>query len=695
MMPRTFSKIILLLTILPLGARAQNLWSNVLAPSRATNWSAAGVSGGIPDGTWTQCGSTIAAYGSASSPGSPATIQNTINSCPANHYVQLGAGSFYLSGSVYVKGQSNIEIRGMGANSTFLYFSGNTGVGGDNCYGIYGLICFESSDFNWTGNGGDNTGWSNGPVSWTAGYAQGTTVITLASVPNLKIGNPIILDQQSTPSDLGGILERDDTTGGHAFTSPGKGGPYSAQGSSLITGRDQVHIYTVVGCNGSTTIGASCSGTNVGVTIDPPLEEANWSGLLSPQAAWATNPDRNVGVENLAIDSGSVSCSFGASNTEIGFFNVDGGWAQGVRTADACRNHVWNNYSTRLTVRNNYMFLSRFSSSTSYGYECFFGSDSLIESNIMQAIAGDVIFNEGCSGNVISYNYGINGYYTQSAGFNMPMANMHAVNDDYNLFEGNVGERYDGDIIHGTHNVNTLFRNRIAGSSPACFQSQTGSNTYAAYLSTVYGPCNNGTNAINNYANNRFTNIIGNVLGTTGVTTSFENTSGTTEVDAYVMNIGVGDDHNGATVPNDPTVPQTSMLWGNCDNVHGFSGANCQFNNSDVPVLANLAASQQTYANLLPLSHTLPASLYYSSKPSWWPAAKAWPPIGPDVTGGNISGTGGLAYTIPAEDCYNSLQGSTSNGAGGPFPFDANTCYASGSSTQPPSPAASLATKVN
>lgn len=64
-------------------------WSGVLSPKRAIDWSHAGVPGGIPSASWTQCGSTIVAYGSSGTPASPATIQNAINNCTANHYVQL------------------------------------------------------------------------------------------------------------------------------------------------------------------------------------------------------------------------------------------------------------------------------------------------------------------------------------------------------------------------------------------------------------------------------------------------------------------------------------------------------------------------------------------------------------------------------------------------------------------------------
>jgi hypothetical protein len=659
-------------------------WSGLLSPSRATDWSKAGVQGGIPSASWAQCGSTIAAYGSSGSPGSPSTIQTAINNCTANHYVQLGAGNFYLSGSIYFQGRSNIEIRGMGANSTFIYFYGNTGVGGDNCGGYFGTICFESSDVMYPGQISNTT-------TWTAGYTQGATQITLSNVcPNvcLTIGNPVILTQQTTPTDAGGVLEVDADTGGHPFVAPGNGGPYSGQGSNSYPGRDQSHVYMVTGCNGSTTAGTACSGSNVAVTIDPPLIEGNWAASLAPEAFWASHPSRNVGVQDVSIDGTNNGCSVG-NGYGVFIQNTADAWVQGVRDVNECRTHIGIQMSARVSIRNNYIFLARDSTSTSYGFECWGASDSLWENNITQAIANPYMFNEGCGGNVIAYNYSINDYFS-APGWHLVMAADHAVNDDYNLYEGNVGPGFDGDAVHGTHNFDTVFRNRFSGTDAACWQSGPTNQDYASYLGATWGTCTEGLMAVQIYSDNRFFNVIGNVLGASGATTGYLNTGTAAEQYNYVLNIGVGDNHNGAVVPADPTVLQTVMLWGNCDNVHGFSAANCQFTSTNVPVAGNLASVQQPYANSVPASNTLPKSFYYSSIPSWWPATKPWPSIGPDVTGGNLSGTGGLAYTNPAEDCYSSLTGATSSGTGGPFPFDANTCYGSSVATQPPGAASGL-----
>lgn len=692
------SLLLFLLALFPAAAEAQTPpWSGVLSPTRGAAWASAGVPGGIPSASWTQCGSTIAAYGSAVSPASPATIQTAITNCTANHYVQLGAGTFYLSGSFYVKGQSNVVIRGMGANvlagGTAIYFHGDTGVGGDNCNGIYATICFESADNNYSGSVSNST-------TWTAGYSQGTTVITLASVPNLRIGNPVILDQLDFTSDTGAILITGAQGHTNPFTAPGNPGPYSTQGAGPVRpGRSLAHVYTVTGCNGSTTIGTLCSGANVNVTIDPPLEEGYWNSSLSPGAWWATSPDRMDGVENLYIDGTNNGCTAGNA-AGIGFVNTVDTWVSGVEDFNECRDHTLVEYSARVTVRNQYMFLARFSTSTSYGLETFTTSDSLFENNICQAIVSCVILGSASDGNVVGYNFSINAYYA-SIGFSASTFELHNADNDYNLWEGNIGSGIAGDIIHGSKNLDTLFRNRLAGMNTVCWQGSSGTlGTYAYYLATTWGACTSNIEAIQDQADNRFFSIIGNVLGTAGVMTGYVN-SGNFGLPNYAMNIGTGDTTTCAAgpgcnvntiVPPDPTVPQTAMIWGNCDPTNGGVGGAaftaCAFNSANVPVTANLSASQQPYANFIPSSTTLPASFYYSSTPSWWPSGKPWPIIGPDVTGGNVPGVNGLAYTNPAQDCYNSLTGSTSNGTGGPFPFDATTCYGSESLGSGPPPAA-------
>ncbi|HEX5483008.1 MAG TPA: hypothetical protein VFZ08_10330, partial [Terriglobia bacterium] len=78
------------------GCLYSQSWNGIISPARAINWSAAGVSGGIPTNR-SQCGSTIAAYS-----GSADKINNAITNCPTGGYVQLGTGTFNLSSGIAV-----------------------------------------------------------------------------------------------------------------------------------------------------------------------------------------------------------------------------------------------------------------------------------------------------------------------------------------------------------------------------------------------------------------------------------------------------------------------------------------------------------------------------------------------------------------------------------------------------------------
>lgn len=628
-------------------------WSGIISPSRAIAWSNAGVVGGIPTNR-TQCGSTIAAGASA------ATIQSAINACGANQYVQLGAGTFNLTTGLVFQGINNVSIRGMGANSTFLVMTGTNA-----CSGVYAAICAESGDLNWEG-GPTNL------VNWTAGYSAGTTVITLASVPNLVIGNPIILDQLDDTSDNGGILVCSSPTNPSGLVCSLDGD----NGNGSRTGRAQQQIVTVTGCNGSTTVGTACTGTNVAVTISPGLYMPNWnachaSGGCSPQAWWSSSPITGIGVENMSIDSTNAG-----SGSAVVFFNATNSWVSGIRSIDTGRAHVTAEYAQHITVQNSYFFLTQNSIDQSYGYQCFGASDVLVQNNITQAVSGPITTAGACEDNVIAYNFSINDFY-EGAGWNNAMSNMHTAGADMMLYEGNIGVSLYADVFHGTHNFNTFFRNYMSGTQPVCYASGT------SYSNATYGACTNPLEPIEFDAYSRFFNVLGNVWGQVGVQTGYE--SGTP-----IYALGNGNSVSGVTVNSDPNVATTIMLWGNYDTVNAAS----RFVASEVPSALS-AAAQAPYSNPVPGSNSLPASFYYSSQPFWWPASKPWPAIGPDVTSGNVAGLAGHVYTIPAQDCYLNTMGGSANGTGGPYSFNASSCYQGQSSVTsappPPSPPTSLA----
>jgi len=617
--------ITLIAVMIPTAAHGQQ-WSGVLAPSRGIDWSNAGVSGGIP---------TRTAICATLNPGaSAAQINSAISSCPANQVVLLNAGTYNIAGIDFGGGKANVTLRGAGADKTMLVFSNNV-----SCNGAFSDVCMHSSDTNWKG-GPSNL------VNWTTGYGKGTTSITLASVPNLKVGFPIILDELDDASDTGNLYVCSSTSSSPPCSLEGN------DGNAQRSGRDQLQIVTVTGCGGVTTVGASCSGSNVVVTISPGLYMPNWNASKSPQAWWATSPSIGVGIEDVSLDH------TGTSGAGIEFFNCLNCWAKGVRDINTARAHAQMQYAAHITVRDSYFFLTQNSVSQSYGVECYTASDALVENNIFQAVASPEMMNGACSGEVAGYNFSVNNYYTGSSGYSLAATNSHSGGLDNVLYEGNVANQIYGDVFHGSHSFNTAFRNYWEGTQPACWISGS------TYASSTFGACNNNLTPVVLSSYTRFYNFIGNVLGKTGVQNSY----------SAIFDLGGGDSEGSVTVQSDPLVATTLMRWGNYDTVN----AAVRFVSSEVP--SGLAL----YANPVPASQALPPSFYLSSIPTWWPSGKPWPAIGPDVTGGNIAGYAGHVYTIPAEDCYSNVMHGSPIGTDPVLSFNASTCYTNAPRPAPP-----------
>jgi hypothetical protein len=329
--------------------------------------------------------------------------------------------------------------------------------------------------------------------------------------------------------------------------------------------------------------------------------------------------------------------------------------------------------SSHVTVRDSYFFLTANSTSTSYGVECYTASDTLTENNIFQAVSSPEMMNGACEGDVVAYNFNVLNYYTSSSGYALAGTNAHTAGADLILWEGNTVNQIYADVFHGTHNLDTVFRNYIPGTLPACWISGS------SYPTSTYGKCNNNLAPVNIQSYSRFFNFVGNVFGKSGTQTTYEAYTGGPSSGTPIFAFGFGgfDPMFGVTVPGDPNVRVTVMRWGNYDTVNGAS----RFLSDEVP--SSLSGAQAPFSNPVPANNNLPASFYYASKPSWWPSGKAWPPIGPDVSGGNVPGVAGHAYTIPAQDCYSNVMGGTTTGTGPVLSFNADKCYGQSSSTGP------------
>ncbi|MDE2172916.1 MAG: hypothetical protein KGJ33_03160, partial [Patescibacteria group bacterium] len=647
--------------------------------SRAIDWSGAGSS--LIDQPRTQCGSTVAAYD-----GSAAAINNAIASCGGTaaspKYVELGAGTFNLTSGISFAGHSYVTLRGQGANSTFLVF---TGAGGGFYNAVISLEPAQLVEWN------DTFGEPNN-CSWTAGYAKGATVLSLGScrtgsASNLHVGSIVTLDQLDETADTGQVWNCLNSTveGGPQCSNNGTGsGGYARNDGATIpcascTGgvmkyRSQEQGVVVTAVNGNT------------VTVTPGLYMANWNSAQKPEATFGNTELVGAGLENLSLQAGMPN-GIGGTNTSSAGQNIHIGqcrdcWVKGVRSLYANRSHIQVYIATHITIRDSYFYQNISHASVSYGVELNSAFDSLVENNIFQqSTDGEPNCNGACAGNVASYNFDIDNVWG-SAGWMQAGFYAHSSGDAFNLWEGNVGPGYTSDDVHGTHHLETIFRNRIIG------------NQAAGCGSSGPATCSAQTVPLNLYAGSRYYNVIGNVLGQAGYhnvysanCTTDDSCFNTVTAIYRLGQTGAGGASGFCTTPSctghgnyDPQVSAYLMRWGNWDTVH----STVQWNPSEVP------ASLPLYANAVPASQFLPPSFFRTSAPSWWPAGKPWPPIGPDISGGTMSGSAGHANTIPAEDCFTNVMNGPADGSGGFLNFDAGTCYGGGGGGGPtptPTPA--------
>ncbi len=681
------------------------LWTGIIAPSRAIGWSQAGIPGGLPDGNWTQCGSTIAPYGTSGSPASTSAINSQISGCAANTYVKLGSGTFYLTGTITLKNQ--VAVRGMGANSTFIEFYGQ-----GSCNGLYSQFC-EAGSTNYVGG-------EQNHATWTANFSQGATSITLSNSLNITAGRTwVILDQQDEANDTGNIWNCLGTpcggfSGGFARTDD----TCSASVSPFVGYCSQEQSVLVTGCSPS----CNNSGSTV-LTISPGLYMNNWRSSQSTGAWWASTTGYQMGVEDLSADLTNTT----AGTSTVVMMSCYQCWTSGIRSIDAARNHIYVYGCNQCQVQFNYMYQSTSHGSVSYAVELTSGtSNSLVLSNICQQVTDSCPSNTGGgAGNIAAYNLGIDDVYGTN-GWMQGNSYDHASGQDFWLREGESSIGITSDNVHGTHHFTTLFRNYIRGWQDLC-------NGVSCIYQTI---------PLQLYAASRYFNVIGNVLGQSGYHNQY-NCNGSNvncqgaETSIYVLGAtGNGGITGSGLFCSNPTCTSTGdydpltynsiMKWGNYDVVNNAT----RFVSAEVPSsFQDTSGNPSLYVNPVPSSNNLPSSFFMtgtvattSTSPcgsgvsfNYNPTrgtCEPFPYYGPDVSNGDLGncvsgpyqgsacrvgsnqcGSGitcsramsGHANLNPAHSCFLDVMGGVPDGSNsGALTYNRASCYANDPAGDPP-----------
>jgi len=467
-------------------------------------------------------------------------LQSAIDDCPPGQVVYVPAGNYLVSRKIVMK--SEITLRGDGIGSTLI--KGAAGhadpfIIGFEKPGIWYDMVYET------------------PKPISGGLTKGSSSIAVSGT-GWSAGDIILIDQLEDPS------------GDPMITNNG------TDGTCTWCGRQ----------SGDRPIGQVVEIESVGgtVSLEVPLYY-NFDVTRAPQAVRMQPSYMTIlsGVEDLTVDN-SLSYSSAQYNYAVVYMACTSKcWLLNVEIKTTYKTGVKISYSygnviRGCTIHNSYGYTS----DAGYGMYLGFGvSATLIENNIFHDLTTGIIYNGPVSGNVIAYNY-----MTDMKHATFPTAVRHGLTAHgghpvMNLFEGNYleGVGIVCDLYWGTASHNTYLRNVVAIDT----------------TKTV------GTVDVALFKGHTYYNLVGNVLGTNGFETKYE------DADFYNGRMIYNLDHTPAGAIDGRTAA-TLIRHGNFDYVYGSVIWD--------PGIAD---------------HSLPNSYYLSSQPSWWTGA-AWPSIGPDRT---------------------------------------------------------------
>ena len=176
-------------------------------------------------------------------------------------------------------------------------------------------------------------------------------------------------------------------------------------------------------------------------------------------------PIKNVGIECLKILRLDDTAPQQTSN--INFKYSVNCWVSGIESENSTFSHIQARQSSNIEVLKSYMHHAFDYGGGGRGYGVMIHSTSnecLVEDNIFEHLRHSMIVQSGANGNVFSYNYSWDPYWTSTPNNSAGDMVLHGNYPYCNLFEQNVCQNIVIDNSHGPNGPhNTFFRNRAEG----------------------------------------------------------------------------------------------------------------------------------------------------------------------------------------------------------------------------------------
>lgn len=692
------------------------LWSGVLDPSRAVDWTQAGFTIQEPA---SQCSNQTGSY-SPSGGDDAATINSLIVGCTSGGYIQLSAGTFNFSSSgLKFNAVMNVVIRGAGPDQTKLVMTAHFRCFYDAYVCVYGNTQGPRS-YGSPRSGSSGTEWigDNGIIG---SYAKGDTVIDLGSAAGLSVGQPIMLDQDDDSYGLltsgigcseAGSTVTCNTTVAHNFVV----GDTVAVGGSALPRNNDCGQGTAAGYAGYWTVTAVPSSTSFQYTDTHSGLTNCTGGFAGKDTGGAFVPN----IQNVTIDE---------NNGYIGRSCPDPHNSACPSRGRTQRNQLETHVITaivgnQVTISPPLMMNNWRTSRNPGAFWTGSYPDKYSIGDGIEDLTIDSSTTPRASGGTVEFFNAYRSWLKNTRVISGDTEHVLIVNstnidilDNY-FFGSRNGQNktYGVDIYGGASN--NLIQNNIFQHIPACMMNEggygsvwsynycvdnaynstgwlpeslsmnhgvvgmllfEGNNTPAAEADDIHGSSvgltmfrsrsrgnDTPTKMQNTFAFaasafNRGANVIGSILGTAGTQTQYlQASSGYLARNVYRLGYTT---ETGSAVPYDSLVASTLLRWGNYDVV---TGAVRWCGNSSSPgwsavcgMKSEIPTSAVPFirANLVPSNTQLPPSFYLSAQPAFWRMVSGptppWPAIGPDVSGGTApDGLGGFSYAIPAQLCY-------------------------------------------
>lgn len=544
---------ILILLLATLTASA-----TIIQPSRRITWDP-GIPGGIPFRT--TINTTLNAIDNTGATDVRASIQSALDACPSNQVVKLPAGTFKIVGKLSIP--TGVTLRGVGTN-TVLDARGVT---------TSGLIEMGTSGLPF-----DPTGIS---TTISSGASRDSTSLVVASATGISVGTYLVITETNDASFV-------TITGGE-----GPAGWVDGWNDSGARARGQ--IVEVTGVSGTT------------ITFTPGLyadyTRVPWATRFAATCKWAGVEDLKIAANNTGTDRNILM----QTAAYCWAYNVEGDYTDG--------DHVSVEWGYRCEINHCYFHDAYLHTAGSFDTQVglkYKSSACLVVNNIIRRLHVAVLVEWGAAGNVIAYNYDAGNFdeNINSAARWLPpglLAN-HGAHPQFNLFEGNVGQKFAADFVWGSSSHGTIFRNYFSGfgiAHPPISGARASEDLGTTYELIQANRAVDLTDSQTTY------NVVGNVLGNTRNWASrspvrlISNPS-TRSYDTIPYALSLGYRSEADTSSTASIHPSTTLLdHGNYDTVTAgivWDGA-----------IAD---------------HVLPDSLYLASKPSWF-GSLTYPPIDP------------------------------------------------------------------